>query len=74
MKLPKETSRHYVFEFTGAKFSGYYRFQKGFYGLDDILTIFQEKIDRTLEYSSPAWLDDIIVVTRGINKNTRKTI
>ena len=25
----------------------------------------QEKIDRTLEYSTPAWLDDIIVVTRG---------
>ena len=29
----------------------------------DIPTIFQDKIDRTLEYYTPAWLDDIIVVT-----------
>ena len=36
-----------------------------FYGLADIPTIFQEKIDQTLEYSTPAWLNDIIVVTRG---------
>ena len=27
-----------------------------------------KKIDRTLEYSTPAWLDDIIVVTRGYRK------
>ena len=65
MKLSKETRRQCVFAITGGKFSGYYRFKKGFYGLADIPTIFQEKIDRTLEYSTPAWLDDIIVVTRG---------
>ena len=65
MKLSEETSRQCVFAITGAKFSGYYRFKKGFYGLADIPTIFHEKIDRTLEYSTPAWLDDIIVVTRG---------
>ena len=65
MKLSEETSRQCVFAITGANFSGYYRFKKGFYGLADIPTIFQEKIDRTLEYSTPAWLDDIIVVTRG---------
>ena len=64
MKLSKETSRQCVFAITGGKFSGYYRFKKRFYGLADISTIFQEKIDRTLEYSTPAWLDDIIVVTR----------
>ena len=65
MKLSKETSRQCVFAITGGKFSGYYRFKKGFYGLADIPTVFQEKIDRTLEYSTPAWLDDITVVTRG---------
>ena len=65
MKLSKETSRQCVFAITGGQFSGYYRFKKGFYGLADIPTIFQEKIDRTLEYSTPAWLDHIIVVTRG---------
>ena len=62
MKLSKETSRQCVFEITGGKFSGYYRFKKGFYGLADISTIFQEKIDRTLEYLTPAWLYDKIVL------------
>ena len=38
---------------------------KGFFGLADIPTIFQEKIDQTLENKHPAWLDDIIVVTKG---------
>ena len=34
-----------------------------------------EKIDRTLEYSTPAWLDDIIVVTRGSRQeHAKKTI
>ena len=65
MKLSDETSRQCVFALTGGHFSGYYRFKKGFYGIADIPTIFQEKIDRTLEYCTPAWLDDIIVVTRG---------
>ena len=54
MKLSEETSRQCVFALTGGNFSGYYRFKKGFYGLADIPTIFQEKIDRTLEYCTPA--------------------
>ena len=29
-----------------------------------IPTIFQEKVDQTLENKHPAWLDDIIVVTK----------
>ena len=64
-KLSEETSRHCVFALTGGKFSGYYRFEKGFYGLAEIPTIFQEKIDRTLGYCTPAWLEDMIIVTRG---------
>ena len=64
-KLSKETGRQCVFALTDEKVGGYYRFKKGFYGLADIPTIFQEKIDRILEYSTPAWSDDIIVVTRG---------
>ena len=28
----------------------------------------KKQIDRTLEYSTPAWLDNIIVVTRGDRK------
>ena len=49
-------------------------FQKGFYRLVDIPTIFREKIDRTLEYCTPAWLDDIIVVTRGDRKDHEKIL
>ena len=36
IKLSKETSRQCVFAITGGKFSGYYQFKKGFYGLADI--------------------------------------
>ena len=33
MKLSEETSQQGVFALTGGKFSGYYGFKKGFYGL-----------------------------------------
>ena len=49
----KETSQHCVFAITGAKFSGYYQFKKGFYGLADIPTLCQDKIDRTIGYCTP---------------------
>ena len=74
MKLSEETSRQCVFALTGGQFCGCYRFKKGFYGLADIPTIFQEKIDRTLEYCTPAWLDDIIVVTRGNKQDHEKKL
>ena len=54
-----------IFAVTGGNFTGYYRLLKGFYGLADIPTIFQEKTDQTLENKHPVWLDDIIVVTKG---------
>ena len=44
MKLSEETSRQCVFALTGGKLSGFYRFKKGFYGLVDIPTFFQEKL------------------------------
>ena len=65
MMLSEETSRQCAFAITGGNFSGYYRFKSGIYGFADIPTIFQEKIDRTLEYCTPAWLGDILVLTRG---------
>ena len=74
IRLSEETSRQCVFALTGGNFSGYYRFKKGFYGLADIPTIFQEKIDRILEYCTPAWLDDIIVVTRGSKQDHEKKL
>ena len=63
--LSREARNMGIFAVTGRNFTGYYRFLKGFYGLADIPTIFPEKIDQTLENKHPAWLDDIIVVTKG---------
>ena len=65
LSLSREARNLCIFAVTGGNFTGYYRFLKGFYGLADIPTIFQEKIDQTLENKHPAWLDDIIVVTKG---------
>ena len=58
----------------GRKLKRILQIQKGFYELADVATIFQEKIDRTLEYSTPAWLDDIIVVTQGDRKEHEKKL
>ena len=43
----------------------YFGRNRGLYGLADVPTIFQERIDTTLEHKHPAWLDDIIIVTEG---------
>ena len=32
--------------------------------LADIATIFQERIERSLQFKHPAWLDDIIIVPK----------
>ena len=63
--LSREAQNLCIFAVTGGDFTGYYRFLKGFYGLADIPTIFQEKIDQTLENKHPALLDGIIIVTKG---------
>ena len=47
------------------KATGHYRFRKGFYGLANKPVVFQTKIEKVLNYETPAWPDDIIVVTRG---------
>ena len=39
--------------------------KKRFYGLSDIPMVFQEHIDKVLEFKTPVWLDDIIYVTNG---------
>ena len=72
MKRSEETSRQCRFAITVGSFCGYYRFKKRFYGLANIPTKFQEKIDRTLEYCTPASLGDITVVTRGIIEHEKK--
>ena len=64
IELHQNTSQHCVAAIVGGQATGHYRFKKGFYGLE-MPVFFQTKIDRALEYQTPAWQDDIIVVTRG---------
>ena len=40
----------------------------------DIPTVFQEKIDQTLDNKHPAWLDDIIVVTKRSKEEHKKEL
>ena len=54
IKLDENTKNLCIFTVTGGDFTGYYRFLKAFYGLADIPTIFQERIDTTLEHKHPA--------------------
>ena len=72
--LSKEARDLCIFAVAGGAFTGYYRFLKGFYGLADIPTMFQEKIDQTLENKHPAWLDDIIIVTKGSKEQHKKEL
>ena len=64
-KLSREAARHCVFSIIGGDFTGHYRLKKGLYGLLDIPIVFQEHIDKVLEFKTPVCLDDIICVTNG---------
>ena len=64
-KLTVEAAKHCVFSIIGGDFTGHYRFKKGFHELSDIPTVFQEHIDKVLEFKTPVWLYDIICVTNG---------
>ena len=48
--------------------------KKGFYGLSDIPTTFQEKIDRTLNYQTTVWLCDKRIVTRRHQEKHREKL
>ena len=72
--LSREARNLCIFDVTGGNFTGYYRFLEEFYGLADIPSIFQEKIDQTLDNKHPAWLDDIIVATKGSKEQHEKEL
>ena len=55
------------------KFQRLIPIQKGILRFSRQHTIFPKKIDRTLEHCTPAWLDDILVVTPGDRKDHKKT-
>ena len=45
-QLTVEAAKHCVFSIIGGNFTGHYRFKKGFYGLSDILTVFQSTLTK----------------------------
>ncbi len=63
--MDKETAKHCVIAIVGGDCTGHYRLNRGFYGLADMPVVLQDKLDRVLEGTAPAWQDDMIVVTRG---------
>ena len=63
--LHKETSKHCVAAIVDGKATGHYRFKKRFLRTGRHAGRFLTKIDKVLRYETPAWQDDIIVVTRG---------
>ena len=65
LKLDEQARNLSIFTVTGGEFTGYYRFLKGFYGLADIPTIFQERIDKT-RFQTPR------LARRHHNRNQRK--
>ena len=73
-KLSKEAAEHCVFSIIGGNFTGHYRFKKGFYGLSDIPTVFQDHIDTELDFKTTVWLDDIICVTNGNIEDHEKEV
>ena len=73
-KLSREASKHCVFSINVGDFTGHYRFKKGFYGLSDIPTVFQEHIDKVLEFSTPVWPDDNICVTNGTEEDHKREL
>ena len=64
----RKNKKHCVFALIGGKVTGFYRFLKGFHGLSELPTIFQEKMDQTLKFKTPAWIDDMN------NSNSRRKI
>ena len=74
LPLSKNAMDLCIFAITGGNFTGYYRFLNSFYGLAYIPTIFQEKIDKTLENKHPAWLDVILVVTKGSKEQHKREL
>ena len=71
-KIVEKTSRQCVFAIIGGKFSGYYRFKKGLYGLADIPTSSKNIRPNTRVFHTG--LDDIIVVTRRSQEDHEKKL
>ena len=72
VKLSEETSRQCVFAITEGKFSGYYRFKKGIYGLADIPCCLIKSNRSNKQYSArlTRWLDRLTHFEKAIQHIT----
>ena len=67
LPLHPVTQKHCNFNILGGNDTGTNKFLNGFYGLTDLPAIFQKMMDTTLDglNSTNAFLDDIIIITKG---------
>ena len=74
--LDNSIAKHCNFSILGGKATGTYRFINGLYGLTDMPATFQKSIHKTLEgiHSKFAFLDDILVITKGSNRDHEKEL
>ena len=56
----------------GERVRCHYSVNRGFYGLADMLVMFREELDETLNFKTSVWQDDVVVLTRGSAENTKK--
>ena len=74
LPLSKNAMDLCILAVTGENFTSYNRFLKGFYGLADMPTMFQEQTDKTLEIKHPACLDCILVVSKGTKEQHKREL
>ena len=69
--LHMDTQNYCNFSILGGNATGTYKFINGFYGLRDMPATFRKAMDFTLAniHSPHAFLDDIIIITKGSLKN-----
>ena len=74
--IDNSIAKHCNFGILGGKATGTYRFLNGLYGLTDMPATFHKTIDKTLEGISSkfAFLDDILVITRGSLREHEKEL
>ena len=74
--LHPETQKHRNFNILARNATGTYKFLNGFYVLTDLPATFQKMMDTTLDglNSTNAFLDDIIIITKGTIENHEEEI
>ena len=73
LKLSQKTRKHCNFTKTGGKTNGSYGFKKNS-TVYRMYRRYSKKVDRTLNYQTPLWLDNKIIITKGDKDRHRKNL